>query len=495
MSYKSVDTEDPPSPRATRESGSSTFEASINLSKLCIGSGILALPFAVDKGGLILTPVLIALVGWWNGVSCDLMIQSKNEMVRRAYVTPPEATSTYSMIAYCAGGWSAVYVTDFCIIVTLLGVCVTYLITFTTLLRDIPGMPLSTAQLAFLSTIVLMPACSTSNVGQLSFISFIGLVILILAVCALAMFGLYYYGAEVSADPWGSLTVFPSSVEDFSTVLGIATFGFGLPSLAFPVEESMKEPREFAKASRWALIFVWGMYAFVGDGVAVLFEHDPRGISSNVLTNLPIESRVAHIVRILMALVNLMTFPLTFMPPAMMIERILSSSMKSGVCQRWHLSLCKQSDSAGVSMGSGSGKIRGVALTSGGTLTQNYESGVELASMDEEDRVEVPIWVSYGVRMTLLCLCEYLATSIPCFGLIVSLLGCFTVTILSYVIPPYVSLEMITAPARANGNGDPHVFWEYCRDFLLVTFGTVLCVVSSFIVGSQALAAFREGVC
>ena len=115
--------------------------------------------------------------------------------------------------------------------------------------------------------------------------------------------------------------------------------------------------------------------------------------------------------------------------------------------------------------------------------------------VDEEDRVEVPIWVSYGVRMTLLCLCEYLATSIPCFGLIVSLLGCFTVTILSYVIPPYVSLEMITAPARANGNGDPHVFWEYCRDFLLVTFGTVLCVVSSFIVGSQALAAFREGVC
>ena len=67
------------------------------------------------------------------------MIQSKNEMIRRDYVTPPEATSTYSMIAYCAGGWRALYITDFCIIVTLLGVCVTYLITFITLLSDVPG--------------------------------------------------------------------------------------------------------------------------------------------------------------------------------------------------------------------------------------------------------------------------------------------------------------------------------------------------------------------
>ena len=111
---------DPLSPHAMHTSGSSVFEAATNLSKLCIGSGILALPFAAERGGLILTPVLVASIGLWNGVSCDLMMQCKNEMIRRGYVTPPEATSTYSMIAYCAGGWPAVYVTDFCIILTLL---------------------------------------------------------------------------------------------------------------------------------------------------------------------------------------------------------------------------------------------------------------------------------------------------------------------------------------------------------------------------------------
>ena len=135
-------------------------------------------------------------------------------------------------------------------------------------------------------------------------------------------------------------------------------------------------------------------------------------------------------------------------------------------------------------------------MTAGDEFTITYESGVELMSMDEGDNaVEVPIWVSYGIRTSLLCLCEYLATSIPCFGLTISLLGCFTVIILSFVIPPYVSLKLLTGPARANGNSHPHVIWDYCRDYLLIFFGTTLCIVSSYIVGSQALQAFREGVC
>ena len=105
----------------------------------------------------------------------------------------------------------------------------------------------------------------------------------------------------------------------------------------------------------------------------------------------------------------------------------------------------------------------------------------------------MPKWVSYGIRISLLCLCEFFATSIPCFGLTVSLLGCFTVIILSFVIPPYVSLEMLTGPARANGIGHPHVFWDYWRDCLLILFGTILCIVSSFIVGSEPVQLSERG--
>ena len=512
MSYQSTDDDhdfQPTSPRATRSSGSTTYEAAINLSKLCVGSGILALPFAVDKGGLLLSPFLIACVGFWNGLSCDLMIASKRHMLRNGLITPSEVSSTYSQIAYCAGGWSAVYLTDFCIIVTLLGVCITYLITYMTLLGDIQAMPFETWELACGSILLLVPLCMSSDVSSLSFISLAGLLILMMAIAALALFGLHDYGNVIVDAPFGSLTFFPKSMEDLSTCVGIISFGFGLPSLAFPVEESMKEPSEFWKASRWALIFVWAMYTVVGDGIAVLFEHDPRGISSNVLTNLPIESNIAHFVRILMAIVNLITFPLTFIPPAMMIERVLAGwvrACRTSDCwcstydwRSWSLpTLPSIRDLSSTSTIHG----RREAYSIIGIRKESQAGGVEdlssprLDKMDEEDEaVVVPISLSYVVRAVLVTMCAYSATSIPCFGLIVSLLGSFTVTILSFVIPPYLNLKLITGPAREVDASNTGAFYSYWRDIILVIFGALLCIISSCIVGSQCLGALSEGVC
>ena len=88
----------PRQPSTRDESGSSAFEAAINLSKLCIGSGILALPFAAERGGLLTMPLVIALVGLWNIGSCQLMISCKRACTSNGvmYATPPEVTSGQS---------------------------------------------------------------------------------------------------------------------------------------------------------------------------------------------------------------------------------------------------------------------------------------------------------------------------------------------------------------------------------------------------------------
>jgi amino acid permease len=46
--------------------GSSLFWAVVNFTKLCIGSGVLALPFAAGKGGLFFTPIGLFFIGCWN---------------------------------------------------------------------------------------------------------------------------------------------------------------------------------------------------------------------------------------------------------------------------------------------------------------------------------------------------------------------------------------------------------------------------------------------
>jgi amino acid permease len=56
---------------------SSTFGAAINLSKLAIGTGVLALPYATSRGGLLFGPVCLALIALWNGVACRYFKQQE----------------------------------------------------------------------------------------------------------------------------------------------------------------------------------------------------------------------------------------------------------------------------------------------------------------------------------------------------------------------------------------------------------------------------------
>lgn len=501
----------PRQPSTRDESGSSAFEAAINLSKLCIGSGILALPFAAERGGLLTMPLLIAFVGLWNIGSCQLMISCKRACTSNGvmYATPPEVTSTYSQIAYCAGGWPAVYLTDFCIVVTLMGVCVTYLITFMTLVRDI-GVSWSPFRLALLSAALVYPSSCSTDISKLTFISFSGLVVLVLAVFALVVFGLHDFGEDLARDPLSHLSLFPVDGDSFASATGIAIFGFGLPSLAFPIEESMKNPGDFWKASWYTVLFVCIIYTVVGVGVSMLFVHDPRGISSNVLTNLPADSMSAHIVRLLMSLVCVSTFPLAFIPPAEMMERMTMNALGDGMrTSSWSLARALSRLSPfrdDSSTDSREASEHGLAL---GHLRENTENEIDgehalrkndgsvslgSLSLDEDILVRVPPSLMYLVRAFLLLICECLASSIPCFGLVVSLLGCFTVTILSFVIPPYLSLSLLSKPKWEDERSNPQALL-LVRDCLLIILGVGVCCWSSVLVWQQCLQALDENQC
>lgn len=495
----------PSSPRSqSGRGGSSAWEAAINLSKLCIGSGILALPFAAERGGLLMMPLLIASVGLWNVGACQLMIACKRACTSRGiiFTTPPEVTSTYSQIAYCAGGWPAVILTDFCIVVTLMGVCVTYLITFMTLVRDI-GVTWSSFKLALLSAALVYPSSTLTDISKLTFISFSGLVVLVLAVCALVVFGINDFGDAVARDPFSSLKIFPNDGDGFASAVGIAVFGFGLPSLAFPIEESMKVPDDFWKASQYAVLFVWIIYTVVGVGVSMLFIHDPRGISSNVLTNLPADSIIAHIVRVLMALVCVSTFPLAFIPPAEMMERMVTNAIGENY-QSFCASITRivgrfrpvEWAAAGdADMSEGGLTLPGLSTSDHGGSSKRTESSISSMDFEEDVLTRVPASLMYIVRAILLLLCEFLASSIPCFGLVISLLGCFTVTILSFVIPPYLSLVLLSKPRWEEETGNSQALFVLCRDWTLIIVGAGVCVWSSMLVWEQCMEALAANEC
>lgn len=55
---------------------------------------------------------------------------------------------------------------------------------------------------------------------------------------------------------------------------------------------------------------------------------------------------------------------------------------------------------------------------------------------EKDSPKELPPTLYYGLRLVLVIFCGVCATSVPNFGLVVSLLGSFAVTLGSFVLPP-----------------------------------------------------------
>ena len=446
----------------------SLYSAALHLTKLCLGTGVLALPFATTKGGTLFMPLGITVIALLNGFSCHMMIECKKccETSR----VPPGLSSTYSKIAFCSGGWPAVIVTDASIIMTLLGVCISYQITFSSLMEDfLKGLggvfAVSSWALSVASFVILMaPVLITEDISSLTRFSFGGLVTLLGGVGSIFAFGVELYGLDVingSVTPRVQpLPLFPQSLEDFFASIGVVVFGFGICSLVFPVEESLQTKSDFSTAVTLSLVFVGLTYSIVGVGGAILFVHDPAGVGSNVLRNLPSASLAAQLVRLSMAATCLLTFPLAFVPPAKMIESYLSSL----------LTRC------------------------GLTSTPHLAYYTEINGESSEPRLSTP--VRYSNRALLLGACTYVSCRFPCFGLLVSLLGCFTVTILSFILPPFFRLKLVSLPCLETEDGHrPSLCPQVARDCLLTLLGTLLCVVASTVVVRQILASSGGGTC
>ena len=55
--------------------GATVFQTSLNIAKLCMGTGTLALPFAAQKGGLLFNIVGLGVVVVWNYYSADCLLR------------------------------------------------------------------------------------------------------------------------------------------------------------------------------------------------------------------------------------------------------------------------------------------------------------------------------------------------------------------------------------------------------------------------------------
>ena len=58
-----------------KNTGANVFQTSLNITKMCMGTGTLALPFAAEKGGLLFNVLGLGVIGLWNFYSTICLLR------------------------------------------------------------------------------------------------------------------------------------------------------------------------------------------------------------------------------------------------------------------------------------------------------------------------------------------------------------------------------------------------------------------------------------
>ena len=123
------------------EGKTSLTRTSVNIAKLCMGTGTLALPFAACQGGMIFNAVGMALVTAWNIYSVDRLLRCleyiEEEKVHSMFkhssperldgeVSENEGTNTLSLISKEAFGNTGVMIVDTCLLILMIAIIIAY---------------------------------------------------------------------------------------------------------------------------------------------------------------------------------------------------------------------------------------------------------------------------------------------------------------------------------------------------------------------------------
>jgi amino acid permease len=405
------DPENPLLNKQARGSGSlgEAVVAYMNLVKVCIGAGVLALPYAFNQGGLILGSVGMTLIALWNYYTTCLLLKCKDRCKDAVLQLRKEgsASSTFSALAFLAFGKIGTKLVDISLTLTLLGVGVTYQIQTGTLLDScgfISPTPFHQKCWTLVCTVIILPLTWLDSVSYLARTSFIALLALMVGFGCIFAYGAQEFGLPASSS---EIQYWPDNLNAFSVYFGCAAFSFGVPTVIFPVQEGMKHPEHVYPPLKAGLFTVLLIYMFLGAFGMLLYLGDSEPINQIIILNLPQDSATSTAVKVLNAIVATFSYPLVFYPIAKLME-------------------------------------------GGG----------------------VPRWRAILQRTFMVAITTAISLFAPWFGLVVALIGCFTVSLLSFIFPPIAHLKLCRADRTTCS-----VLADYASCFL----GTVVCVVTTFL--------------
>eukprot|EP00903_Cladosiphon_okamuranus_P009273 g8848.t1 len=457
--------------------GGSSLDTILNVVNIAFGAGMLGLPYAIQGAGFVSGIVGMGIVLYWNFFCCSLLVQLRNEVLQarndavKGSALSKDMGSPISFAAigsYAMGsvGTVLVYVS---VVVTLLGAATAYFINANELLKVTHlylnlGWSEETAMYVntFIYMLLMYPLTCIKSLAPLSKLSLPAIAALVAGFAVIIKLGLDMHGwpplEEVLS--WDALYV-PQTFDGFSTFFGVAAFSYGATIIIPEIQESMANPQEFTGALKTSLWTIWGSYSVLG-GIALLIYQQEGPVPDNIMARLPSGSPAQEPLLLFITMATLFTYPLAMQPVASIFGQAL---IKAGFGK------APEKEKSG----------QYGALYAAETGTMTPISASPAAQEGDDSPSELSTGMYYGLRAALVLFSGFCATSVPNFGVVVSLLGSFSVTLGSFVLPPLFHRVVF---------GERLTALEKTTDEVLTFIGVVTCV---FTTTTTALGVLKGG--
>lgn len=412
---------------------SSLMSVSVNLAKTAAGTGILALPYACREGGLILFVVGTLFISMWNVFGVARLCSCLDILAKSKGLyrdVAPAPPGTETL------GKLAYYATGGEWGLTVLDVMLLVLlcgivIAYENAIRAFS--PYTTGSVVWDATIlavILTPLCMTDDLSNLSRLSHMGLIILGAAILVIAGYGINGYDASNYEDSHVFTLLPRNGLAGASHWFGCVVFGFGITPLTFNFRESMAQPEQLPRAAMISMLLV--AVAYIVTGIALLYLYPD--IHTDVLSQIPEGGWLATATRLAMIVVVLATAPLLVVPCALILE----------------------------------GKVH------------NHDS-------------EIHPRTRFWTRTSLCFVTVALSAMVPEFVTVLSFVGCFSVAIVSFCVPPFLHWVLLAHKQKgeasqpglgtSQSHGDRH--WRglfspsLALDCVALLCGTITAVVTT----------------
>jgi len=483
------------------------------LVKVCMGTGALALPYAFMSGGLVWSALGIALMAQWNYFASQRLLACKELLDSvAAGAEDVEANDVYAFIALKSLGRPGKLLVHVAMGITFVGCGVSYLIAASDLLESTPlsllfvGAPIWTRFCnTLLCLLVVLPLSCAKSLSFLSYTSLFGVIALLLSFATIIALGINntppaaIAAAAAAANAGGPPTkwarAFATDAQGLSRFFGITCFSFGIPPLLFPIQGSMSRPEFLGSAVRLALVSVAAAYILIAEAAVLLYDFE---IPPNILTVLP-DSILATFVRLLMVMVCLLTYPLAIVPLCESVQKAFEGPRVSRI-YRWeslrrassqyeerqgfnHLASYsslqdQESGTSSTTTAATAGAAAPAAplpVLQGGSSEGNHMPRYQQRHSEAESAWS---WKRLLLRAAIVFTTAVLSTVVPCFGVVVSFMGAFSVAILSFVLPPLFHLLLFNARLLRK---------EALWDLFMFLFGLLACVSATSLTAKSSL--------